>query len=82
MEEETLLDERAELIDELVSKAGPTAGQIKLNQDPIKVERLRALGWKSPEPPKKEPTMEERIDKLEATVTEHQKRIDECSVRR
>ena len=38
-------EEIAELIDELVAKAGPTAGQIKTNQDPDKVARLIELGW-------------------------------------
>lgn len=40
--------ERDELVDELVSKGGPTTGQIKVNQDPEKVARLLELGWKGP----------------------------------
>jgi len=71
--------ERAELIDELVSKAGPTVGQIKLNQDPDKVVRLLELGWK---PTEKESTFEERLKKLEDVVANNTKRIDVCSVRR
>ena len=71
--------ELAELINELVSKAGPTAGQIKLNQDPDKVARLMELGWT---PTEKETTLEERVKKLEETVAENTKRIDQCSIRR
>lgn len=73
--------ELVELIDELVAKAGPTVGQIKLNQDPIKMERLFALGWKPAEKSEKL-TLEARIQKLENTMIEQIKRIDECSVRR
>ena len=71
--------ELTELIDELVSKAGPTVGQIKLNQDPDKVARLIELGWK---PAKKELTLEERVGKLEEAVIGNTKRIDACSIRR
>ena len=71
--------ELAELINELVSKAGPTAGQIKLNQDPDKVARLMELGWT---PTEKETTLEERVKKLEETVAKNTKRIDQCSIRR
>lgn len=71
--------ELAELTDELVSKAGPTSGQIKLNQDPDKVARLMELGWT---PLEKEPTLEERVKKLEEMLADHEKRITSCSIRR
>lgn len=91
MEEKKEIDE---LIDELVAKAGPTAGQIKLNQDPIKVERLLALGWKPKEPTEKsiqetigteelsKVQIVKRLEALEKTVAINTKRIDECSIRR
>lgn len=82
------------LIDELVAKAGPTAGQIKLNQDPLKVERLLFLGWKPKEPT--EETIQKKISAVELsveqikewlaslaeTVVDHEKRIKVCEVRR
>ncbi len=89
------MDELNELIDELIAKAGPTVGCIKINQDPDKVARLKELGW---EPKEKEPIEEldeaivaEQLSKkeillrilaLEATVADHEARIKECSIRR
>ncbi len=73
------MTEREMLIDELVAKAGPTVGQIKLNQDPGKIARLLALGW---EPGKKEVTLEARVKALESLLEETVKKVDDCSVRR
>lgn len=78
--------ELLELTDELVSKAGPNAGQIKVNQDPAKVARLQELGWK----PKEEhisysygsDKFDARLKKVEEIVANHEKRIAECSIRR
>lgn len=75
--------ELAELIGELVSKAGPTTGQIKANQDPVKVARLIELGWT----PTKEKSNEsrdfsERLKKIEETLIDHEKRITTNSIRR
>ena len=82
------------LIDELVSKAGPTAGQIKLNQDPVKVARLKELGWKPKEPTEEtiqrkisaaelsKEQIEGRLQALEEVVADHEKRIKTCEVRR
>ena len=77
--------EYEELIDELVAKAGPTMGCIKVNQDPVKVARLRELGYNEPAKEKRyadEGDIEDRLEALEATVLDHEKRITECSVRR
>ncbi len=87
MDEKT---ELLELIDELVSKAGPTAGQIKINQDPTKVEQLLALGWRPGwTSVEKKLTLEDRVKDLGETqvkilqvLEEHRKRIDACSIRR
>ena len=91
MDEKT---ELTELIDELVSKVGPTAGQIKLNQDLVKVERLLALGWKPgwvsvDKKLNKKSTLEEKVQKLEntqvkilQTLAEHDRRIKVCEIRR
>ncbi len=86
------MEELTELINELVSKAGPTAGQIKLNQDPDKVARLIELGWKSPAGKKSNDDntqlmspigyIQERLGKIEKTLADHEKRIKECSIRR
>lgn len=90
------MTEFEKLIDELVAKAGLTTGYIKVNQDPVKVARLRELGYNEPV---KEPTEDtivaqiaaeevskvdivSRLEALEATVADHEKRIQECSVRR
>lgn len=79
-------DELIELVNELVSKAGPTVGQIKLNQDPVKVERLLALGYKPKEPTEKtvqeESRIIERLEALENTSVDHEKRLKACEVRR
>lgn len=80
------MTELEELIDELVAKAGPTTGQIKLGQHPDKVKRLFELGWKPAE--KKDDTqlpvgyIQQRLDALETTVADHEKRITQCSIRR
>ena len=82
--EEVNKDELTELVDELVSKAGPTAGQIKLNQDPVKVARLKELGWK---PTEKIDCISakdnhEAILQIQETLAEHNKRIEVCEIRR
>lgn len=71
--------ERDVLVDELVAKAGPVAGQIKVNQDPAKVARLLELGWT---PKEKEITVDARFKKIEETLADHEKRITTCSIRR
>ena len=72
------MDELNELIDELVAKAGPNAGQIKVNQDPVKVARLKELGWK----PEEKITVEKRLSNIEEMLVDHEKRIKGCSIRR
>ncbi len=72
------MDELNELIDELVAKAGPKAGQIKVNQDPDKVARLKELGWKQEE----KITIEKRLSNIEEMLIDHEARIKECSIRR
>ena len=72
------MDELNELIDELVAKAGPKAGQIKVNQDPEKVARLKELGWKQEE----KITIEKRLSNIEEMLIDHESRIKECSIRR
>lgn len=89
------MEELEILIDELVSKAGPNAGQIKVNQDSDKVARLLELGWKEPIKEMIEATeltklqIKQRLEMLEGTVAEavklladHEKRITSCSIRR
>lgn len=73
------MEELDQLVDELVSKAGPNAGQIKTNQDPGKVARLKELGWKSKD---KGPTIEKRLANIEEMLIDHEVRIKECSIRR
>jgi hypothetical protein len=79
------MTEKELLIDELVSKAGPTAGQIKLNQDPAKVARLMELGW---EPAEKKLDCvsakddHEAILQIQKTLADHEKRIKTCEIRR
>lgn len=72
------MDELNELINELVAKAGPKAGQIKVNQDPEKVARLKELGWKQEE----KITIEKRLSNIEEMLIDHEARIKECSIRR
>lgn len=79
------MEEINELIDELVSRAGPTAGCIKKNQDPVKVARLLELGYN--EPVKKAETDKEddikiRLKRIEEMLADHEKRLKECSIRR
>lgn len=88
------MTELEQLIDELVAKGGPTTGQIKLNQDPVKVARLLELGWKEPEPTKEsvqetidaagisKVVIKQRLEALEATIADHEKRIHQLGIRR
>ena len=76
-----------ELINELVAKAGPTVGQIKINQDPEKVARLLELGYNEPVKETRsaaELTVEliRRLESLEFISADHEARIKECSIRR
>lgn len=66
------------LIDELVSKGGPTVGQLKKDQDLDKVARLLELGWKPPE----KVTVESRLARVESILIDHERRLTECSIRR
>lgn len=77
------MTEMEQLIDELVAKGGSTTGQIKLNQDPVKVARLLELGWKEPEP-MMSPVgiLQQKVKVLEKAMADHEKRITENSVRR
>ena len=72
------MTELEELIDELVAKAGPTAGCIKKNQDPVKVARLLELGWEEPTTK----SIGERLGILEEIVADHEKRLVQCSIQR
>lgn len=72
-------EEITQLVDELVAKGGPTTGQIKANQDPVKVARLIELGWK---PAEEKPTIESRLKKIEETLLDHENRIRICSIQR
>lgn len=73
------MTEKEALIDELVAKAGPTVGQIKINQNPEKVARLLELGWA---PEEKGLTLEQRLEKIEETLADHETRIKTCSIQR
>lgn len=73
------MNELETLIDELVAKGGPTTGQIKANQDSVKVKRLFELGW---EPEKKSLSVEERLKKIETILVDHEKRLVQCSIQR
>lgn len=86
---ENVEKELAELIDELVAKAGPTTGQVKANQDPDKVARLIELGWTPAEKKSGDASLmspigyiQERLKKIEETLTEHDKAIHQCSIQR
>ncbi len=81
------MDELNELIDELVVKRGPYTGYIKKGQDPDKVGRLVELGYN--EPVRKEEGNDDRLGKIEDTLegilkmlSDHEKRIAQCSIRR
>lgn len=63
--------ERVELIDELVSKGGPTVGYIKVNQDTKKVARLIELGWQLPDAePEPEATGKRKITAMMISTAE------------
>lgn len=89
------MNEFETLVDELVAKGGPTMGQIKTNQDPVKVARLLELGYNEPVKEKvevstlpgaavivKEGNLGLRLKKIETILADHEKRIKECSIRR
>lgn len=85
-------EEITQLVDELVAKGGPTTGQIKANQDPVKVARLIELGWKPaekklkkilvPDETAKWVILDERLKKIEETLADHSEKIRICSIQR
>lgn len=76
--EEEVKKELAELIDELVAKAGPTTGQIKTNQDPDKVARLLELGWKPAEKKSNEGRVFRTYGSSELDFSERLKKIEDA----
>ena len=71
------------LIDELVSKRGPTVEYIKKDQDPEKVARLLELGYNEPVDAKViEDSTDVRLARIGAMLEDHENRIHQCSIQR